>query len=157
MTSKAVQETIIQWLQVKDNFLLITGAAAFGSPVVSGKKLKIKDAHAALAKYINEKHKTTLTDDEAKNKYNWLVQKFKKANTLSNTENDITKLEAICPFYRELDTLFGQRQNINPSNVMEPIIVPSVPINIPNNHINLSKRELSCGNFGHLVLIFFLI
>ncbi|MFM2394373.1 MAG: hypothetical protein RLZZ546_2355 [Bacteroidota bacterium] len=30
-TSDAIRETIVQWLQDKDNFLLITGAAGFNS------------------------------------------------------------------------------------------------------------------------------
>ncbi len=35
-TSDAVRETILQWLKVKENFLLITGAAGFNSAVISG-------------------------------------------------------------------------------------------------------------------------
>jgi hypothetical protein len=35
-TSNAVRESIVQWLQQPENFLLITGAASFSSPVVSG-------------------------------------------------------------------------------------------------------------------------
>lgn len=32
-TSDAVRETIMQWLKVKENFLLITGAAGFNNSV----------------------------------------------------------------------------------------------------------------------------
>ena len=59
-------------LQTKDNFLLITG---FGSPVISGKKLRKTDAsYIALAKVINEKHNEELDYNGAKSKYDWLLK-----------------------------------------------------------------------------------
>ena len=72
-TSNAVRESIIQWLQQPENFLLITGAAGFSSPVVSGTKLKKKDAYDSLAHFVNEKHKTTYSGNEMKRKYDWLL------------------------------------------------------------------------------------
>lgn len=59
-TSLAIYETIVKWLQTKENFLLITGAAGFGFAVISGKKLRKTDAYIALAKVINEKHNEEL-------------------------------------------------------------------------------------------------
>ena len=55
-TSDAVRETIVQWLKVKENFLLITGAAGFNSAVVSGQKLKKKDAYEKLAQFVLKKY-----------------------------------------------------------------------------------------------------
>ncbi|KAJ3259330.1 hypothetical protein HK103_002528 [Boothiomyces macroporosus] len=142
-TSLAIQESIVRWLQIKDNFLLITGAAAFGSPVISGKKLKKKDAYASLAKAINEKNNTDLDADQAKAKYLWLIGKFKKANELSKTEENMEKIEEACPFfYKELNELFGQRQNINPFNILETSVEP---IQIPERSTNIvvDENELS--------------
>lgn len=130
-TSYAVRETIVHWLQVQENFLLITGAAAFNSAVVSGKKLKKKDAYEKLAKHVNEKHQSSFTPTEIKYKYDWLLNKFKAAKEISKTEDNIDKLQEIAPFYKELDKLFGNRQNINPFSIFEPIENPelSQPVN----------------------------
>lgn len=77
-TSDAVRETIVQWLKVKENFLLITGAAGFNSAIISGQKLKKKDAYQKLAQFVNQKHQTEFTEKEMKNKYDWMLQKYKK-------------------------------------------------------------------------------
>lgn len=127
-TSNAIRESIIHWLQKPENFLLITGAAGFNSPFVSGTKLKKKDAYDSLATFVNQKHKTSFTGDEMKRKYDWLLSQYKKANELSKTEIDVQKLEQKCPFYKELDTLFRTRQNINPHSVVEPIQIPQEPL-----------------------------
>lgn len=83
-TSDAVRETILQWLKVKENFLLITGAAGFNSAVISGQKLKKKDAYEKLAQCVNQKHNSICTAKEMKNKYDWILQKFKKAKEKSH-------------------------------------------------------------------------
>ena len=139
-TSNAVRESIIQWLQQPENFLLITGAAGFSSPVVSGTKLKKKDAYDLLAKFVNEKHKTTYSGNEMKRKYDWLLSQYKKANELSKTDTDVQKLEKKCPFYKELDILFKDRQNINPFNILEPIQIPTEPLQ--NDEENLLSSSL---------------
>ncbi|KAJ3258273.1 hypothetical protein HK103_003754 [Boothiomyces macroporosus] len=123
-SSDAVRETIIQWLQVPENFQLITGSIGFHSALISGQKLKKKDAYVKLAQFVNQKHNETFTEREMKCKYDWMLQKFKKANEKlkSEPEIDIQKLEEICPFYKDLDAIFGVRQNINSFSLIEPII-----------------------------------
>ena len=123
-TSDAIRETIVKWLKVKENFLLITGAAGFNSAIISGQKLKKKDAYKKLAQFVNQKHQTEFTKKEMKNKYDWMLQKFKKAKEKFEAEDNIEKLEEMCPFYKELDQLFGNRQNVNPFSLLEPIQIP---------------------------------
>ena len=135
-TSPAIYGTIVQWLQIRDNFLLITGSAGFATPVVSGKKLKKKDAYASLANFINRNHNSDTTDTEAKNKYDWMLRKFKKANELAKTESDADALEKACPFYKQLDELFGERQNVNPSNTMESAIPEPIIIDITDKNVS---------------------
>ena len=132
-STPAIQETIVRWLQIKENFRLITGSAGFDAPVVAGKKLKKKDAYASLAETINERNGTEFTGKHAEAKYLWLLGKFKKAKELSKTEDDLEKLQKVCSFYKELDELYGQRQNINPSNIFEPA-PPPAPIQIPGRN-----------------------
>ena len=96
---------------VKNQGKLLTD---FNDAVVSGKKLKKKDVHEMLAKHVNQKHQTSFTDKEIKYKYDWLLSKFKTAKEKSQTEENIEKLEEMCPFYKDLDELFGDRQNVNP-------------------------------------------
>lgn len=73
---------------------------------------------------MNQKHQTTFTAREAKYKYDWILSKFKTAKEKSYEEENIDKLEEICPFYKELDELFGDRQNVNPFSLFEPIQIP---------------------------------
>jgi hypothetical protein len=47
-TSDAVRETIVNWLKTPENFQLITGSAGFHSAIISGQKLKKKDAFKLL-------------------------------------------------------------------------------------------------------------
>ncbi len=92
-TPTAVYETIVQWLNEKDNFLLITGSAGFKTAVVSGKKLKKKDAYEKLRIHVNQKHGTEYTDKQIKNKYDWLLTKFKEAKEKVQGDEDAEKLE----------------------------------------------------------------
>ena len=59
---------------------------------------------------------------------------------MSKTETDVQKLEQKCPFYKELDTLFRNRQNINPHSVVEPIQIPKEPLQ--NDEENLISSSL---------------
>jgi hypothetical protein len=102
--------------------------------------LKKKDAYDSLAKFVNEKHKTTYSGNEMKRKYDWLLSQYKKANELSKTETDVQKLEKKCPFYKELDILFKDRQNINPFSTLEPIQIPAEPLQ--NDEENLLSSSL---------------
>ena len=125
-TSDAVRETIVQWLKVKENFQMITGSAASNSSVISGQKFTRKDAHAKLAQFVNRKHDTSFTGIEMKNRYDWMLKQFKKAHEKFNMNNDIDpkELEKSCPFYKDLYELFGNRQNVDPYSVVEPIRIP---------------------------------
>lgn len=106
------------------------------TPVVAGKKLKKADAYKALASFINDQCKSTWTTDQAKNRYSTYIALYKKIKRESLTtgwgvtEDDKAsgiytvedKLEKACPFFSELDELFGEKQNINPTSVFDPSI-----------------------------------
>ncbi|KAJ3359032.1 hypothetical protein HDU91_005025 [Kappamyces sp. JEL0680] len=120
-TPTAIYESIIEWLQIRDNFLLINGVSGLNPPIVSGKKLKRKDAHSSLALFVNQKHNTQFTDIVMKRKYDWLMQMYKKAMLASESDSDSGKRMAICPFYKEIEALYREIQNISHSNGVEPL------------------------------------
>lgn len=88
---------------------------------------------------MNQKHKSSSTAKEMKNKYDWILQKFKKAKEKSQEEENIEKLEEIYPFYKDLDELFGNRQNVNPFSLLEPIQIPG---RIENDEENILSSSL---------------
>ena len=137
-TSEAVHETIIQWLKHRENFLLITGAAGNASTIISGQKLKKKDAYIKLCDYVNRKHQTSFTDKQIKSKYDWLISKYKIAKEKSKNEENLENLEKLCPSFHELDKLFGNRQNVNPFNLIEPIQIQNSDRNDDENQLSSS-------------------
>lgn len=142
------------------------------APVVAGKKLKKSDAYVQLSMFINNVTKADWTPKITKSRFESYLKTYKstKRDTLKTgwglTEDDkaagITtisqKLEKLCPFYSKLDDLFGGRQNVNPSSVLDgtlfiddtisdsetPIIPTSqandlVPSVIPNLNLDLQS------------------
>lgn len=91
---------------------------------------------------MNQKHNTVFTEKEIKYKYDWVLSKFKAAKEKSETEKNIEKLEEICPFYKELDQLFGNRQNVTPSSLLEPIQIPERTENDDENILSSSLESL---------------
>lgn len=73
---------VIEWLKVPENFALITGGANVGKAVVAGTKLKKVDAYASLAKFISEKSEFHWDQGVAMNRYNGIVEKYKKAKAV---------------------------------------------------------------------------
>jgi hypothetical protein len=81
---------IIQWLKIPANFALITGGASVGKAVVAGTKLKKKDAYVSLAKYITENSEHPWDHSVAMNRYNGIVEKYKKAKAVCTRSQSLT-------------------------------------------------------------------
>jgi hypothetical protein len=122
-TNNAQRLLIINWLQIKENFALITGSAAQGQKLVAGKKLKKTDAYKDLAKYVSDGSKIAWDSKQAKARYEGYLNTYKKTKAASDStewglnEEDYElgietiedKLEYLCPNFQALDELFGGR------------------------------------------------
>jgi len=129
---------ILDWLEVEENFKLITGSAAIGKKITAGAKLTKTSAYTSLADHVNYHcfgSKWNKKIAEARYRaYFCLYKKTRRA--LDDTsgpkfgigkkdiEAGITtldqKIHKICPYYKRMDLLIGGRQNIKPSYVLEP-------------------------------------
>lgn len=131
-TTDAQRLAIIQWLRNRDNFGLITGNAGQGS-VVAGVKRKKSDAYKSLASAVNRACNSDWSLQRTKSRYESYYKQYKDAKRASmqtgfgcsseDMNNGIVtiemKLNELCPFFPEMDGLFGDRQNIVPSAVSE--------------------------------------
>eukprot|EP01036_Dinobryon_divergens_P033465 gene33465-43251_t len=128
---------MVEWLEVKQNFNLLVGAATstMKTGTVAGAKLTKKSAYESIADFVNQKCSTNWTVSNAEfrvknyikvykltkraqlnpggEKYNLGPKDFKKG--ILTIEQ---KLEADCPNFKRMDVLFGGRQNITPACVL---------------------------------------
>jgi hypothetical protein len=133
----AQKAAILEWLEVKENFNVITGSAAFNCPVVAGKKLKKVDAYKCLADYVSGKCGTHWDAKTSQARYRSYLKLFKKTLrqykdvsgekfclSQADFKRGITtidmKLESLCYGFKRMDLLFGSRQNLNPYSVLQP-------------------------------------
>jgi len=137
-TTWAQRATMVAFLEIPSNFNLITrNGTANHNFVIAGVKVTKESGYADLKDEVNAKCGTKWTTDMAKSRYRAYLAQYK--NTKRNLLNDggkkyglgeadfkkgITtieaKLEDECPLFERMDKLFGERQNINPSSVLEP-------------------------------------
>jgi hypothetical protein len=68
---------MVRWLQVKENFAIITGSAAKNKSVVAGQKLTKIAGFGELAKYMNQRHQTTWTGPKARSRFNSYFKLYK--------------------------------------------------------------------------------
>ncbi|KAJ3253634.1 hypothetical protein HK103_000422 [Boothiomyces macroporosus] len=101
-SSSVVRQTIMEWLKIPENMRWITGFTDY-----VGQKRKKKDAFANLQQYINQRHSTQFNENEIKNKYLWMMRKYDLAREKAKTESDYRILKEICPYYAELNEIFG--------------------------------------------------
>ena len=143
-TTIGERNTMIEWLEIKENLQLVLGDSALNTPVVSGKKVKKVDAWKDLAAILTKRHSKEFTADQAKNRYYSIKTNYTKTideslktgwglNDKDMLKGILTlndKLEAKCPFFQRLDVLFGDRQNVRPSSIMtsSSICCPSTPL-----------------------------
>ena len=130
---------MLSWLECSDSFKLITGSTQSSmKAVVAGSKLTKSNAYDLLADYVNTHCGTKWTGKEAGSRYRSYLVKYKQTNRKFFDTNgpkymisaaDIAagistidaKLQKECTGYARMDILFGGRQNIRPTHLMETI------------------------------------
>jgi hypothetical protein len=139
---------ILEWLEMPpgDNFRLITGAATTTMrSVVAGVKLTKDTAYAELAEYVNQTRGAKWDKKQAESRFRAYLKLFKETkrkylnpcgekyciSAADEAKGIFTiemKLDVDCPYYSRMDKLFGERQNIQPTYIMEPgrVVAPSV-------------------------------
>lgn len=137
-TSFAQRQSIISWLDNKTNFDWIEGKSTDGlKMVIAGHKTSKDKAYEDLAAFVYQRCAGTLWSTKQcksrykayKNLYRSVLYEWQnKGGTkfgLSDADRAMgmtcvkEKLEKLCPFFFEMDRLFGSRQNINPAFTME--------------------------------------
>ena len=156
-TTWAQRAAMVGFLEVPANFNLITGnGTANHSFVIAGVKVTKEAGYADLKDEVNAKCGTKWTVDMARSRYRAYLAQYK--STKRNLLNDggkkyglgeadfkkgITtieaKLEDECPLFERMDKLFGGRQNINPSSVLEP------PMSRAPDESNSDDEELTAA------------
>ena len=116
---------------------MLTGGAAKGKPMQSGQKLTKTDGYKALAEWMNKMLKDPAriwTEKEGKSRWEACMVKYKNAFEQINSQTGFgltvkdekmgictiaEKADRLCPYYDRLNSLFGHRQNIRPSVIVE--------------------------------------
>ena len=75
-TTMAQKQTVVEWLEIRKNFQLITGSSAQGTNV-SQKPHRKSDAYSQLAEHMNLLHKANWDAKMAKNRYELILKKYK--------------------------------------------------------------------------------
>ncbi|KAF0711391.1 hypothetical protein AaE_012226 [Aphanomyces astaci] len=141
---------MLEFLRIPENFALLTGQATKGKPMKGGQKLTRSHGLARLAEYVNAVVPAVRpwTTQDAKSRYDAYVASYRRALRWSGpsksgrglTDKDFkkkiytieSKLESICPFYNEMNALFGARQNFRPSHTVETSYVQGENMEILN-------------------------
>jgi len=139
---------ILEWLEMEpgNNFKLITGDAQSGlTMVVAGAKLTKKYGYESMADYVNQKCGTSWTYENAEARYKAYLKLYKEISRAyrnpgeekyclgqSDYSKGITtidqKLEKDCPSFHRMDRLFGSKQNVIPSYVMQSGLPKAAPL-----------------------------
>jgi len=138
---------ILEWLEMEpgNNFKLITGDAQSSlTMVIAGTKLTKKYGYESLADYVNQKCGTSWTYENAEARYKAYLKLYKEVSRAyrnpgeekyclgqSDYSKGITtidqKLEKDCPSFNRMDRLFGSKQNVIPSYVMQSGLTRTAP------------------------------
>ncbi|KAJ3309897.1 hypothetical protein HDV04_005527 [Boothiomyces sp. JEL0838] len=110
-TNTADKAMILEWLKQKGNFDHIEGRLGLGLSVVAGNRLTKDSAYAKLSDYIEKKTGKSKKDST---RTGYGVTEKDRKNGVKTIEE---KLEKACPYFQEMDELFGERQNVNPTLV----------------------------------------
>jgi hypothetical protein len=76
--------SMVEWLEVPENFTLITSSHKSNKPVVAGQPLTKVAAYSALADHVNQQCGSNWSRDQGKTRYHSYLEKYKKL--LLNTE-----------------------------------------------------------------------
>ncbi|KAJ3119137.1 hypothetical protein HK100_000461 [Physocladia obscura] len=109
-TSKLQQSAITTWLEVQENFRLITGSAGFAVNVVTRSKLRKTDAYNVLMLHVNETTDAGWDENKVKSQYQLYLKTYKETKKASEKTGEVGV---------DLYALFGERQNITAAFVNE--------------------------------------
>ena len=156
---------MLEWLENRTNFQMITGSAADGKKVEAGQQLKKTDAYKSLAEWINshtQDKQRIWCGEVAKSRYESFITKYKKTAKLLDPAttgegvNDADreagimtieqKCEKLCPHFANMDLLYGHRQNVNPAMVVEVGSEPSMFV--PSNVAEWESHTKSSDDFN---------
>ncbi|RHY63463.1 hypothetical protein DYB34_006129 [Aphanomyces astaci] len=104
VTTRAERLAMLEFLRVPEHFALMTGQATKGKVMKGGQRLTKAHGHSLMAQYVN---------------------KIVGDGKIFTVES---KLDSICPYYNDMNALFGERQNFRPSYTLET-----------NNHVDGSQ------------------
>ena len=159
-TSWNQKQAILSWLEVPTNFKLITGGLQQEmKSVVAGQQLTKTAAYQQLAESVNQKCSTNWDGHMAMCRYRALYDTYVKTKRalldvsgekFCISEQDLKrgintiekKLNDCCTDFNRWDALFGERQNVVPSYVLEPELSASDK-QIPC--VNSNFVSLACG------------
>ncbi|MBW0579208.1 hypothetical protein O181_118923 [Austropuccinia psidii MF-1] len=120
--------TIIPWLLVKSNFKSCFGTS--GSTSIGRPPSSKQNGFQLMAIEVNKKSQNFLNLSSSSIQYQWktykkkymAAKKFENSTGDGLTEEDESKgiksmsekIESMCPFYAEMDLLFGHKPNVTP-------------------------------------------
>jgi hypothetical protein len=130
-TNDSQRLAMLNWLEKDNNFKWITGSLAKELVVKAGQKLTKASAFEDMARFISKICSISWDAKVAKSRYESYCKMYKNAiqeslktgfgiTDLDRSQGITTvnaKLNKICPFFDRMNMLFGERQNIKPSNV----------------------------------------
>ncbi|RHZ18194.1 hypothetical protein DYB26_012462, partial [Aphanomyces astaci] len=94
-TDEGLRLAMLEFLRVPEHFALMTGQATKGKAMKGGQRLTKAHGHSLMAQYVN---------------------KIVVDGKIFTVES---KLDSICPYYNDMNALFGERQNFRPSYTLE--------------------------------------
>ncbi|KAF0701897.1 hypothetical protein AaE_016254 [Aphanomyces astaci] len=138
MTTRAERLAMLEFLRVPEHFALMTGQATRGKVMKGGQRLTKAHGHSLMAQYVNKivgDGNRAWSAQDAKSRYDAYISMYRRALKWTGanssgrglTEQDFkrkiftveSKLDSICPYYNDMNALFGERQNFRPSYTLE--------------------------------------
>ncbi|RHZ27803.1 hypothetical protein DYB26_010614 [Aphanomyces astaci] len=122
VTTRAERLAMLEFLRVPEHFALMTGQATRGKVMKGGQRLTKAHGHSLMAQYVNK-----IVGDGSRA---WSAQDAKLRYSITCKKSLPLKvnLDSICPYYNDMNALFGERQNFRPSYTLET-----------NNHVDGSQ------------------
>jgi hypothetical protein len=122
---------MLTFMENADNWKIIDGGAAKGAPQ-TGVPITRISGFELMAKYVSKKAKDTnwkaLTAQGHWMTFKKLYKKNRAKTTRTGwgvTQEDINcgictidaKLEELCPYYKQMDAIYGEKLNVSPTNI----------------------------------------
>ncbi|KAI9488820.1 hypothetical protein BDB00DRAFT_932398 [Zychaea mexicana] len=132
---------MVNWLTIRENFEKWSGAGEQSAPGIKKKGTKTA-AYTEMAAAINEKtgvgwdwqktksrfesYKRRYISSKRKSEASGFGREISQKERKKGIKNIVDKLNHMCPYFYEMDSIFGQRENISPSTVLHAGLPPSI-------------------------------